>query len=142
MKLRVTNDATDEQIQSALHKLFNQSISSPQGQTKTQHNQDPQGHSIWTILPQGGISPTNDDSSPQGVNPSILASTAISKIQLDNSLKNSLHTALQSETPYSEILQDLFGGTRQIVKNNLIFKRMNGMLVIHDQNQDTELDFW
>ena len=61
---------------------------------------------------------------------------------MDNSLKNSLHTALQSETPYSEILQDLSGGTRQIVKNNLIFKRMNGMLVVHDQNQDTELDFW
>ena len=71
-----------------------------------------------------------------------LAPTAISKIQLDNSLKNSLHTALQSESPYSEILQDLSGGTRQIIKNNLIFKRMNRILVVHDQNQDTELDFW
>ena len=83
----------------------------------------------------------NDDSGPQGTNSSILAPTAISKIQLDNSLKNSLHTALQSETPYSEILQDLSGGTRQIVKNNLMFKRMNGVLVVHNQNQDTELDF-
>ena len=56
-------------------------------------------------------------SSPQGTNSSILAPIAISKIQLDNSLKNSLHTAFQSETRYSEILQDLSGGTRQIVKN-------------------------
>ena len=95
-----------------------------------------------TELPQGEIQSIHDDSSPQGTNSSILAPTAISKIQLDNSLKNSLHTALQSESPYSEILQDLSGGTRQIVKNNLIFKRMNGMLVVHDQNQDAELDFW
>ena len=94
-----------------------------------------------TVIPQGEISPTNDDSSPQGINPSILAPTVIYKIQLDNSFKNSLHTALQSETPYSEILQDLSGGTRQMVKNNLIFKQRNGMLVVHDQNQDTELDF-
>ena len=84
----------------------------------------------------------NDDSGPQGTISSILAPTAISKIQLDNSLKNSLHTTLQSESPYSKILQDLSGGTRQIVNNNLIFKRMNRMLVIHDQNQDAELDIW
>ena len=93
-------------------------------------------------LPQGEIQSINDDSGPQGTNSSILAPTAISKIQLDNSLKNSLHTALQSESPYSEILQDLSGGTRQIIKNNLIFKRMNRILVVHDQSQDTELDFW
>ena len=77
-----------------------------------------------TQLPQGEIQLMNDDSGPQGTISSILAPTAISKIQLDNSLKNSLHTALQSESPYSEILQDLSGGTRQIIKNNLIFKRM------------------
>ena len=116
MRLRVAENATDEQIQAALHKLFNQSVSSPQGQTKTQDNQHPQGHSTLKILPQGEINPTNDDPGLQGTISSILAPTAISKIQLDNSLKISLHTALQSETPYSEILQDLSGGTTQIVK--------------------------
>ena len=141
-RLRVAENATDEQIQSALHQLFNQSVQSPQGQIKNQDNQDPQGHSILTELPQGEIQSVHDDSGPQGTNSSILAPTAISKIQLDNSLKNSLHTALQSESPYSEILQDLSGGTRQIIKNNLIFKRMNRILVVHDQSQDTELDFW
>ena len=141
-RLRVAENATDEQIQSALHQLFSQSVQSHQGKFKNQDNQDPQGHSILTELPQGGIHSVHDESSPQGTNSSILAPTEISKIQLDNSLKNSLHTALQSESPYSEILQDLSGGTRQIVKNNLIFKRMNGMLVVHDQNQDAKLDFW
>ena len=109
MQLRVAENATDEQIQAALHKLFTQSVSSSQGQTKIQDNQDPQGHSTSTILPQGEINPTNDDPGLQGTISSILAPTAISKIQLDNSLKISLHTALQSETPYSEILQDLSG---------------------------------
>ena len=61
---------------------------------------------------------------------------------MDNSLKNSLHSALQNEVPYSEILQELSAGTRQIVRNNLIFKRMNSLLVVHDQSQDSELDFW
>ena len=71
-----------------------------------------------------------------------MSATAISKIQLDNTIKNSLHSFLQSEVPYSEILTELSAGTRQIVRNNLIFKRMNSLLVVHDQNQDADLDFW
>ena len=31
---------------------------------------------------------------------------------------------------------------RQIVKNDLIFKRMNSLLAVHDQSQDSILDFW
>ena len=37
---------------------------------------------------------------------------------------------------------ELSGGMRQVAKNNLIFKRMNTLLVVHDQNQDADLDFW
>ena len=86
----------------------------------------------------------NEDASPQdtSTNKSILASTAISKIQLDNSLKNSVTSALQSEVPYSEVLTQLQGGTRQIVVNNLIFKILNSLLVVHDQKQDVSLDLW
>ena len=137
---RNCESATDQEIQNTLHRLFK---SSPQGQISIQDNQGPQGQSILTTqIHQGEIQSMNEDSGPQGTISSILGPTAISKIQLGNSLKNNLHTALQSESPYSEILQDLSGGTRQIIKNNLIFKRMNRMLVIHDQNQDAELDFW
>ena len=50
-RLRVAENATDEQIQSALHQLFNQSVLSPQGKTKTQGNQDPQGHSNFGRTP-------------------------------------------------------------------------------------------
>ena len=72
----------------------------------------------------------------------MVAATAISKLQLDNQFKNSLYSFLQHEVPYAEVLQELSGGTRQIKKNNLIFKRMNELLFVHDQNQDVDLDFW
>ena len=118
-KLQVVESATDQEIQNALHQLFK---SSPQGQNNTQNNQGPQGQSIWTTkLPQGAISPTNDELSPQGITPSIIAATVVSKIQLNNVLKNSLHSALQKQVPYSDILLELFEGERQIIKNNLIF---------------------
>ena len=71
---------------------------------------------------------------------SIISATIISKIQLDLELKNSLPSLLQSESPYSEILLELSAGTRQVVKSNLIFKCMNSLLVVHDQNQDSDLD--
>ena len=137
-RLRVPEPATNEEIQAALHKLFN---SGPQG---TQDQQDPQGQSVLQKYPQGINCSTNDNESPQGMttNSSILAATAISKIQRDNTLKNSLISALQTEAPYLGILTQLPMGAKKIVENNLIFKRMNSLLVVHDQNQDSDLDFW
>ena len=72
----------------------------------------------------------------------MVAATAISKIQLNNQLKNSLYSSLQHEIPYAEILEDLSGEARQVKKNNLIFKRINQLLFVHGQNQDVNLDFW
>ena len=63
-----------------------------------------------------------------------MEATAVSKIQLDNALQNSLYSFLQNEVPYSEILLELSAGTRQVVKNILIFKQMNSLLLVHDQN--------
>ena len=71
-KLRVSENATNEEIQTALHNLFNRS---PQG------NSNSQG-------PQGAINLMNEDSSSQGtISRSIIATIAISKIQLDDKLK-------------------------------------------------------
>ena len=72
----------------------------------------------------------------------MVAATAISEIQLDNAFKNSLHSFLQHEVPYTEILKELLGGTRQVKRNDLIFKRMNNLLFVHDQKQDMDIDFW
>ena len=111
-KLRVSETATDQEIQEALHQLF-KSV------------QSPQGNSVLSVQsPQGSIVSTNEDTSPQGteIRPALIAATSISRIQLDNEFKNSLHSYLQNEIPYAEILKDLLGGTRQMKKINLIFK--------------------
>ena len=93
--MRVSTIATNKEIQDALHQLYNSS-------------------------PQGSILSTNEDSGPQDTEtrPTAIAATAISKIQLDKQLKNSLHSSLQHEIPYVEILEELPGGTRQIKKNH------------------------
>ena len=98
----------------------------------------PQGQTILsTTSPQGKFSLTNDQSKA-----SITAATAISKIQLDDVLKDSLHSSFQNESYYSEVLLEPTGGMKQIIKNKLIFKRMNSLLVVHEQNQDAGLNFW
>ena len=49
MRLRVPANESDEEIQSALHQLFSQSVQGPQG-----HNQCPQGNSVLSSqIPQG-----------------------------------------------------------------------------------------
>ena len=88
---------------------------------------------------------TNEDASPQGTKEeikSVIAATAVSRVQINNSLKNSLHSYLQHESPYAEILEELNGGTKQVSRNSLFFKRMHQILYVHDQNQDADLDFW
>ena len=61
---------------------------------------------------------------------------------MDESFKNSLKSLLHQEAPYAENLKDLLGGTKQIKQKNLILKNRNGILFVHDQNQDNNLDFW
>ena len=141
-RLRVPQDATNEQIQDALHKLFN---SSPQGRdNQIGEIQGPQGQAVLSEqTPQRSILSMNEEQCPQGnQSKKITAATAVSKVQLDNSFKDSLHYLLQHESPYAEILQELQNGTKQVVRNSLVFKRMHGILYIHDQIQDSNLDFW
>ena len=57
-------------------------------------------------------------------------------------MKNSLHSFLQHESPYAEVLQELQNGSKQVIRNSLVFKRMHRILYVHDQSQDADLDFW
>ena len=86
-----------------------------------------------TKHPQDVSIAMNDQASPQGLNSrtSIIAATAISKIQLNDTIKNSITSALQRESPFSEILTQLQGGARQYVLNNLIFKQINSSLAVY-----------
>ena len=124
-------DASDAEIQSALHNLFSQS---PQGQSAN----DPQGQSILS-----------DDQSqcPQGnfeleTKPSIIAATSISKLQLDNSFRDSLHSLLQQEVPYSEIIQELESRRTNVKRNDEVYKMLNRILLVHQTGQGAELDYW
>ena len=85
MRLRVPASASDEEIQSALHQLFSQSVQGHQG-----HNQCPQGNSVLADqCPHGKSKITNDDQAPIQdnfeVKPIVIAPTVVSKLQLDNS---------------------------------------------------------
>ena len=104
-KLRVAENATDNEIRAALHQLFN---NGPQGPTRRQDQLTPEGHSILQY-PHGTDSV--EDASPQGTTTTkaILSSTVISKIQLDPEIKNLLTSTLHREAPYSQILQELEG---------------------------------
>ena len=92
-RLSVSPEASDSEIQLALHHLFTQG---PQGQSVKY----PHDYSILSVdqaqCPQGNFSPE--------FKPSIIAATAVSKYQLDNSFRNSLYSLLQQEVPYSKII--------------------------------------
>ena len=82
-QLRVSPDASDAEIQSALHQLFSQGL---QGQSA----EDPQGQSVFSN-DQAQFPQDNFDSE---IKPSIIAATSISKLQLNNSLRNSFYSLL------------------------------------------------
>ena len=130
-RLRVYSEASDAEIQSALHQLFSQG---PQGQSVKDH--------------QGRIIFSNDqaqcpqDNFSSETKPSIIAATSISNLQLDNSLRNSLYSLLWQEVPYSEIIQELESGRTNGRKNDEVYKMLNGILLIHQNRQNAKLDYW
>ena len=137
-KLRVAKNATNQEIQAALHELLNKG---PQGPSRNQDQLAPQGRSMLQY-PQDTNSVEETSPQSKATNAAIISSTAISKIQLDPEIKNSLSSALRSEAPYSQILQELEGGARQTILTDLIFKIVNSLLMLHDRKQDVSLDFW
>ena len=128
-RLRVSPEASDAEIQSYLHQLYNQG---PQRQS----TEDPQCRSILSVdqarCPQGNFS--------SDFKPSIIAATSISKLQLNNSFKNSLYSLSRQEVPYSKIIQELEAGRTNVRKNEEVYKISNGVLLIHQTRQDAELD--
>ena len=134
-KLRVSPEASDAEIQSALHQLFNQG---PQGQSVN----DSQSQSILSSdqaqYPQGNQSPQGNSESK----PSIIAATSISKLQLDDSFRNSIYSLLKNENPYVDIIQELESGRTNVKKVNEVYKMVNKILLIHQTGQDVGIDYW
>ena len=49
---------------------------------------------------------------------------------------------MKNEAHYDGITTELENGKTQVVKNDEVYKRMNGTLAIHSHHQNVELDFW
>ena len=130
-RLRVSQEASDLEIQSPLHQLFNQG---PQRQSTNYSQSQLVLSNNQAQCPQGNFS--------SKFKPSIIAATAVSKLQLDNSFKNYLCSLLQQEAPYSEILQELEAGRTNVQQNENVYKMLNEILLVHQLRQDAELDYW
>ena len=99
-RLRVAENATNQEIEVALHELFNKG---PQGPSSRQDQLAPQGHSIL-MYPQDTKSGEVTNLQGKTTHAAIISSSAISKIQLDSEINNLLSSALRQEAPYSQIL--------------------------------------
>ena len=117
MQLRVPDNAMADQIQSALYKLFNSNNQSFQG---TQcHSQWPQG----IFLTMNGSQVHEHDNF--NIKPSVVAPTAVLKLQLDKFFGNSLYSLLNNEAPYDDIITELEGVKSKVEKTmNFINKWM------------------
>ena len=61
---------------------------------------------------------------------------------MNSSLKDSFYSLLKNESPYDEILRELENGKIEVKRNEFVYKKKNGMLVMHQAGQGEELDYW
>ena len=49
---------------------------------------------------------------------------------------------MENGAPYDDIITELENGRTQLVKNDEVYKQMNGILAVHSHRQDAESEFW
>ena len=64
------------------------------------------------------------------------------RVQLNSSIKDSFNTLLHEESPYDEILSELDTGRVEIKKKGEKYRRKNGFLVIHQDKQNEDVQYW
>ena len=89
-------------------------------------------------IPEGNQNPQGNSESK----PSIIAATSISKLQLDDSFRNSIYSLLKNEIPYVDIIQELESGRTNVKKGSEIYKMVHKILLIHQTGQDVGIDYW
>ena len=142
-QLRVPEDATDDQIKEALAKLFqkNDGIHSKGSVLKMSSKSIDQAQE--QILDQYSSVPSRlDDQAQKSDQDQAKIAVLRSGVILDVQFKKEVHSLLEKESPYMEILAELGEGRVEIKKNKEKFKIKRGMLVIHRDDQDTDLDYW
>ena len=151
-QLRVSENASDEEIQAALSKLFQRRSENSDGQgksvlkmsvnsesQKTEHMLDQ--ISSGPSRPQPEISSVIQD---QDQEPEIKSKLSVlrSGIIIDSSLKNRINSLLKEESLYSDIFVELDNGKNEVKRKGEVYKIKRGLLVVHQEGQDNEVDYW
>ena len=141
-QLRVSEDASDEEIQSALTKLFSQnSISERQTVLKmtTQDQAQNQEQMLNQIKPEVQY---QDQAQDQRQSDQCKLAVLRSGVMIDVQYKKKIYSLLKKESLFDIILAELEEGKTEVKRNDDVYKIRKGILVVHQKNQNEELDFW
>ena len=61
---------------------------------------------------------------------------------IDAEFKNEIYSLLKKESPYDVIIAELEEGKVEVKKNAEVYRIRKGMLVVHQENQNDEFDYW
>ena len=145
-KLRVPENATDAEIQSALTRLFSQNSETENQSVIKMTVQDSvqvQENLLNQFKPENKGQDQVQESDQSKIS-SENAKLAVlrSGVIIDEQFKREVHSLLLKESPYKEILEELSEGRIEVQKNDEKYKMKRGMLVVHRKDQDVELDYW
>ena len=142
-QLRVPEDATDDQIKEALTKLFQKNDKiNPEGSVLKMPNKSIDQDQEQILDQYSSVPSRLSDQAQRSVQDQAKISVLTKGGILDVQFKKEVRSLLEKESPYMEILAELKEGRVEIKKNNEKFKIKRGMLVIHKDGQDTDLDYW
>ena len=65
-----------------------------------------------------------------------------SGVIIDAQFKNQVYSLLKKESPYDVIIAELEEGKVEVKKNAEVYRMRKGMLVVHQENQNDEFDYW
>ena len=143
-KLRVPEDASDDQIQAALNQLFSQNMGTENQSVlkmSTQDNVQHQEQLLNQIKPE--ISDQVQDQvqcprSDEDCKLSILRSGVL----IDGQFKNKIYSLLKNERPYNSIIAELEAGKIEVKEKDEVYRIKRGMFVVHQKEQNIDFDFW
>ena len=64
------------------------------------------------------------------------------RVSLHSSVRNSFDSLLRGQIRYKEVLEELDSGNLEIEKYKREYRKMNGLLVVHQTGHDEEDKFW
>ena len=143
-KLRVPENASDNEIQAALNQLFNSNTETENQSILKMTNQDHVQHQeqiLNQLKPEISVQEKAQDQCPGSVEQCKI-SILRSGVLIDAEFKNKIYDLLKKESPYDSIIQELEAGRVELKRNDDVYRMKRGMLMIHQNNQDNDFDFW